>query len=170
MIRLVAPVLVLAPSLLLGAPAFAQETGDPYAACAALPDNAARLSCFDTTYAAQGPVRERSAEVTRVETFGLSNRAAERAAERAAGPAESEAQAEPEFTLAANVSEAFEDGLGKQVLLLDNGQLWRETPGSTMRNALPRQGWQASISQSWSGAYQMRFEGKRGYLQVMRIR
>ena len=169
MIRFIAPVLALTPVLFLTAPAFAQEADDPYAACAALPDNAARLSCFDTTYAAQGPVRERNAEVTRVETFGLSNRAAERAAERAAGP-ESEAQAEPEFTLAALVSEAFVDGLGKQVLLLDNGQLWRETPGSTMRNALPRQGWQASISQSWSGAYQMRFEGKRGYLQVMRVR
>ena len=154
--------------LAIAAPALAQEDADPFAVCAAMSDNAARLSCFDTTFAAQRPIREQRSAATRAETFGLSGREAERATETV--NSERGQPAEEEFTLAANVTEAFVDGLGKHVMLLDNGQLWRETPGSTMRNALPRQGWQASISQSWSGAYQMRFEGKRGYLQVMRIR
>ena len=58
----------------------------------------------------------------------------------------------------------------KRVLLLDNGQLWRETTGSTMRGSPPAAGSQASISESWSGAYQMRVQGRRGFIRITRMR
>jgi hypothetical protein len=32
-----------------------------------------------------------------------------------------------------------------------------------------REGWVAAITRHWSGAYEMRFEGRSGYLRVERI-
>jgi hypothetical protein len=157
--------LLAALPLALAVPVAAQDENDPYAACAALTDSGARLACFDTTYAGQRAGSAERTEARRLENFGFGNNAPpqrEAAAEEAA--------AEPEFTLSAAITEAFVDGLGKRVLLLDNGQLWRETTGSTMRGSAPGAGMQASISQSWSGAYQMRVDGRRGYIRVARVR
>jgi len=129
-------------------------------------ESAARLGCFDTTYAGQQAGRTQQTEEQRAENFGLRNSTPAREEEQP----DREDPAEAEFTLSAAVTEAFVDGLGKRVLLLDNGQLWRETTGSTMRGSPPQAGSQASISESWSGAYQMRIEGRRGYIRATRIR
>ena len=157
---------VLLP-LAIAVPVFAQEDRDPYVACAAMTESDARLSCFDTAYAAQRAGRTQRVEQERAENFGLGNNAPVR------GEPDEEDREEPaeaEYTLAATVTEAFIDGLGKRVLLLDNGQLWRETTGSTMRGSPPAAGSPANISESWSGAYQMRVEGRRGFIRITRIR
>lgn len=140
-------------------PALAQDD-DPYAACAAMGDDAARLACFDTTYAQQKVViaeQEEIEEREREEVFGF--REEDAVIERA----------EEEANLTATVAEVLQGARRSQVLLLDNGQLWREIDGSTMRNRV-RDGWTASISRHWSGAYEMRFEGRSGYLRVTRVR
>lgn len=148
----------LIPALLVAAPAMAQDD-DPYAACAATTDDAARLACFDTTYAEQRVViAERAVEEEREreEIFGF--REQDDALERAEG----------EVTLTATVQEVLQGSRRSQVFLMDNGQLWREIQGSTMRNRV-REGWVAEISRHWSGAYEMRFEGRGGYLRVARM-
>ena len=152
--------LIALPVICLATPAAAQEADDPYAACAALADDGERLACFDSTYARQVVViaeREEQAEQQRDEIFGF--RGEDAAIERE----------EEDFSLTATVAEALEGARRSQVLLLDNGQLWREISGSTMRNRV-RDGWTATITRHWSGAYEMRFEGRSGYLRVTRIR
>ena len=164
------PAAVLSLALLplaAAAQAQAQVDNDPYAVCAAMTESAARLGCFDTTYAGQQAGRTQQTEEQRAENFGLRSSAA---AAREEEQPDGQVPAEAEFTLSAAVTEAFVDGLGKRVLLLDNGQLWRETTGSTMRGSPPAAGSQASISESWSGAYQLRIEGRRGYIRATRIR
>lgn len=146
-------------ALLLAMPASAQED-DPYAACAAMADDAARLACFDSTYASQRVVNAERAvarEREREEVFGF--REEDDVLERA----------EEDVSVTATVAEVLQGARRSQVLLLDNGQLWREIQGSTMRNRV-REGWVATISRHWSGAYEMRFEGRSGYLRVARIR
>lgn len=146
----------------LSAPAMAQED-DPYAPCAAMTDSAQRLACFDTTYAAQRVVIAERAEATeaeRAEVFGF--REEDRVVERAEETAE-------EVTLSGTVAELLQGSGRSRVIRLDNGQLWREVSGSTLRNR-PREGWVATISRHWSGVYEMRFEGRSGYLRVARVR
>lgn len=177
MIRYAIPAALVAFAI----PAAAQSGDDPYAACAATPDNAARLACFDETYARNAVVRAAASETEaqralreeqrRIDEFGLaaSMREDRREAQRAANPAAAEETEDDELAITATVTEAFKDGLGRNVLLLDNGQLWREGGDSRMFFA-PQPGWQARITRHWSGAYEMRFEGQRGYLRVTRLR
>ena len=140
-------------------PANAQDSDDPYAPCVAMTDDAARLACFDATHADQQVViaqQEEVAEERREEVFGFREQDAVLE------------DANDESTLTVTVTEVLRGAQRSQVLLLDNGQLWREISGSTLRNR-PREGWQGTISRHWSGAYEIRFEGRRGYLRVARV-
>ncbi|MEL1252041.1 hypothetical protein [Aurantiacibacter gilvus] len=159
MLRLTATALALPLLALVAIPAQAQDENDPYAPCAAMTDDAARLACFDSTYASQRvviaeQVEEREAAVEEVFGFRDEDRIVERTDE--------------EITVTATVSEILQGARRSQVLLLDNGQLWREVSGSTLRNRV-REGWSATISRHWSGVYEMRFEGRTGYLRVERM-
>ena len=164
------------------------QGNDPYDACAALTDDAARLECFDTAYAqsrSSQASRERAAaeqaqraEEVRAREFGLSptERQERRDDVAAADPQagedlarleEEEAEAR-DFSLEVRVAEVWQDGTRKRILRLDNGQLWRETSGSTLRNRV-QEGWQGTITRHWSGAYEIRFEGRNGYVRIARI-
>ncbi|MGB3797508.1 MAG: hypothetical protein WA957_14545 [Alteraurantiacibacter sp.] len=142
----------------VSAPALAQDA-DPYAACADTRGDAARLACFDRTYQEQRVViaeREVVEEQTREEVFGF--REDDAVLERE----------EEEIALTTTVAEVLQGSRRSQVLLMENGQLWREINGSTLRNRI-REGWTATITRHWSGAYEMRFEGRSGYLRVARV-
>ena len=154
------PVRYLAALALIALSVPAQAQDDPYADCAATSDDAARLACFDATYARQQVViaqQEEREEREREEVFGF--REEDDALERA----------DEEVNVTATVAEVLRGSGRSQVLLLDNGQLWREISGSTLRNRA-REGWVATISRHWSGAYEIRFEDRTGYLRVTRIR
>lgn len=173
---------------MLAAPAGAQGQEDPYGACAALTQDAQRLDCFDTTYAqsqSSQAARERvaaeqaqRAEQMREQEFGLSVSERQERREEVAGadPAaaedlarlEQDAARAREFSVEATIAEIWQDGARKRILRLDNGQLWRETSGSTLRNRV-QEGWQGTITRHWSGAYEIRFEGRNGYLRIARI-
>ena len=147
---------------MLAVPAAAQDSeADPYAECAAIEGDAERLECFDATYVSQRVViaeRVEQAEEVREEVFGFREEdAVLRRAE------------DSDAAVTATVSEVLQGARRSQVLLLDNGQLWREISGSTLRNRI-RDGWNATITRHWSGAYEMRFEGRSGYLRVARVR
>ena len=153
--------LLLAPALAIFAtPAAAQDSANPYAACAAITDNAQRLACFDATYAEQTVViaeREEAVAAQREEVFGF--REQDDVIER-----------QPEAAvLTVTVQEILQGNRRSQVLLMDNGQLWREIDGGTLRNRV-REGWTGTITRHWSGAYEIRFEGRSGYLRVARMR
>ncbi|KLI64572.1 hypothetical protein [Aurantiacibacter marinus] len=155
--------IILASPILaaLAVPANAQDAADdPYGECAAIEDSAERLECFDNTYARQRVViaeRAVRAEEERAEVFGFRDE-----------DAVLERTRDPDASITATVSEVLQGALRSQVLLMDNGQLWREISGSTLRNRI-REGWTATITRHWSGAYEMRFEGRTGYLRVARV-
>ena len=173
-------------------PATAQPTDDPYARCATLGADAERLACFDETYARSHELRAeretREAE-TRDEEFGFSQRDLEerRAAQEQEPARQTPSQAtrasEPDSRAADQVDEADEtkadaivatiqaasDGARRALMVLDNGQVWREVDGSTMRNRV-REGVKVTITRHWSGAYEMRLEARSGYLRVERVR
>ena len=146
-------------TLLLAVPAQAQD--NPYADCAGIANDVARLACFDSVYAEQVVViaeREEQVEEQREEVFGFREE-----------DAVIEDEDEEDVTLAVTVAEVLQGSRRDQVLLMENGQLWREIDGSTLRNRV-REGWSGTVSRHWSGAYEIRFEGRRGYLRVARVR
>ena len=156
------PLLAIMPSICLAAPAAAQQMpADPYAPCVAMEVDAERLACFDATHAAQQVVLAQAAqqaEERREEAFGFRGE-----------DAVIEVAREEEARLTVTVAEVLQGQRRSQVLLMDNGQLWRETDGSTLRNRV-REGWSGEVTRHWSGAYEIRFEGRSGYLRVARMR
>jgi len=171
---MIRPAVLALFSLALAAPLVAQNDGDPYAACAAMTADAERLACFDTTHAQRATARAEAmaqAAVRAEREFGLAQSGREEPGESETAASEADrADAEDgEITIAAMVAEASLNDVGRNTVVLDNGQVWREISGSNMR-VLPRAGWQARVTQSWSGGYQMRFDGRRGFLRVMRVR
>jgi|GEM_PF-3212609 len=74
------------------------------------------------------------------------------------------APAEKTFTIARR----WKDPVGKQVFLLENGQVWKETDGSRMPNN--RKSKTIRIKKAWSGGYRAYFEGKTGFGRIKRIR
>ena len=159
MLRLTAATLALPLLALTAVPAQAQDDEDPYAPCAAMTDDSARLACFDETYADQRVVIaerivEREAAVEEVFGFREEDRIVERT--------------EEDITVTTTIAEVLQGARRSQVFLLSNGQLWREVSGSTLRNRV-REGWTVTVSRHWSGAYELRVEGRNGYLRVERI-
>jgi hypothetical protein len=132
-----------------------------------LNSDAERLACFDETYARSAEMRaerERQQAETREGQFGLPVRE-----QMASGPdgRQNLEQDGTEPGITAKIAAVSEEGR-RAVVQLDNGQVWRETDGSTMRNRV-REGWTATITRHWSGAYEMRFAERSGYLRVARV-
>ena len=146
----------------------------PFNACGAIVDNAARLACFDAALAALPRAQEAAAERSEAEiiaSFGLPS------GETAApGPS---AEVDPATTLVRDedgklaISSRVADVLTATgrlpVILLENGQLWRQG-GQSGRGLRPRAGLVATVTPSGFGGYRMRFEGRTGFLSVTRIR
>lgn len=166
--------------LLAASPALAQDD-DPYAPCAAMGEDAARLACFDATFAEQRVVRaeeaerrieeERLAEQRRIEEARLAEQRRieeERLAEERAIAEYGLEDRDADREITSEVVDVFTDRSGRALVTLENGQIWREVGGSSMRYA-PESG-TATIEPHWSGAYTMRFEGRRGFLRVQRYR
>lgn len=159
------------------------QVEDPYAECAAMVDDAQRLSCYDATHAERVVVLA-DAERRRIEEARLAEqrrieeaRLAEQRAAEEARLAEERRIAEygmpgnddeDDVEIRAEVSDFFTDRSGRALITLDNGQMWREVGGSSMR--YPPSSGIATVEPHWSGAFTMRFEGRRGFLRVERYR
>lgn len=162
---------------LLAAPASAQ-TVKPFVDCAALANDAERLECYDSAVAAISPALRAQAEERR-------KQAAARAAEAAAAAqAAREAEERDRFgregvrafrgsdlgveSVESTVTEVLRDNLGKVVVILENGQMWRQVDG----NAMPmiRTGTAVTIKRGAMGSYRMTPEKTSRTVQVMRMR
>jgi hypothetical protein len=160
----------------------------PMRACPAIADPLQRVACFDAGFNEAdrklGNDRVEKAKRTK-EEFGLTGPQIEdrREAERKAQAPE-QAQAAPaapvrtpapaatqeeQDRLVAKLQEVLTDGTGHKVFLLDNGQLWREMPGSTYRGIL-RGGFGVEIRKSMLGGYRMSITGRTGFYAVQRVR
>ena len=163
-------------------PLAAQEQ-DPYEACSVIADAGERLICFDATFAqmkATRVAREEAREARRAEEFGLTatqreqldEQRTEEAAELAArGDTVGAAAVAPQtddYSVVAEVAEVFSDGEGRQVIVLDNGQIWREKSNSSIRRGV-RAGDTVTISDDRFGLF-LRAEGRSGRMSVGRMR
>ncbi|MBX7527507.1 hypothetical protein [Qipengyuania vesicularis] len=176
-------------ALVIGAgPLAAQDTGaDPYGECARISEDAARLACFDATYVRESALASQRVEEEKEATedsFGfneneLRQREAERAAEVAAsapqsaevpGAVAAAQQPEPAFEgIRATITEVLTDRRGERVIMLSNGQIWRTTAVKSYRGSV-REGWVVEITEGTMGGYRMKFEDRRGFLGVRRVR
>jgi hypothetical protein len=163
----------------------------PLRDCPSIADPLERVACFDKGFAEAdrklGTDRVEKAVRTR-EEFGLTgSQLEEKRQEREAKerePVESKgvvAQATPAATptpeaadgdldrISDKISEVFTDGAQHKVFLLENGQIWRETTGSTYRGIL-RSGFEVEIRKSMMGGYRLTIDGRTGFFVVRRIR
>lgn len=152
-------------------PGLAQQGGgdSPYASCAAIAEDSARLACFDATFAKEDELKAEQAEVAKqekVETFGLS----ELDIQRREDIDDSASQPAEDGQITATVIEIFADRqIGKRLFVLDNGQIWRENQISRMKRN-PRVGQTVTISKESLGRFYLRVDGKRGFVDVLRMR
>ncbi|ANY21328.1 hypothetical protein A6F68_02839 [Tsuneonella dongtanensis] len=152
----------------------------PYEPCSRIEDNAARLQCFDATYAREEALvaaKESKKREDAVENFGFSEADIEKR-ERAARPDSAERQASAAVStetpmdgkaIQATITEVLTDQRGNHVLLLDNGQIWRSTAAKNYRGSV-RAGWKVEIKEGKFAGYRLTFEGKTGFLGVERVR
>ena len=164
--------LMLASPLVLTGTALAQEADSPspYAKCAEIADDMSRLACFDETFAGETTrVAEAKAERERraEEQFGLTP-AQVRARAEAAGEKVPEADG---AQVSGTVLEVYVESRSRlRRFLLDNGQLWAETTASTTLRRNPKAGQEATIKAGPFGSFQLRVEGKNGFIRVKRLR
>ena len=169
----------------LSVPLAAQDgAADPYEPCSLIADGDARLACFDRTFAEQkatSAARADAQAVRRAEDFGLTatqreeldeERAQEAADLAARGDLAGAAAVAPDlsddYEVSASVVEVFTDGGRRQVIVLDNGQIWREKSNNTIRRGV-REGDSVVISDDRFG-YFLRAEGRSGKMSVGRMR
>ena len=146
----------------------------PFRECGKIAETAQRLACFDGALArsdADAKAREARRERRLKEDFGLSaTQMAERERERERSgtyqPVQSEAEPEQ---IESTISEVFTDGNGKKVFLLANGQVWRETAGSTYKGIL-RANWPARIKKARFGGFRLSINERTGFFSVQRLR
>ena len=154
-------------------PALAQDAEESaYAPCAEIADDMQRLACFDATYAREGEILAQKAEARRqetVENFGLSTLQIQAREEAERGP-DAVTELDEEGRIIATVVGVFvNDRSGKRIFQLDNGQIWAEAQVSRMRRN-PREGQEVTISKASFGRYQLRIDGRRGVVDVRRMR
>lgn len=143
----------------------------PFRECGGLAGAEARLACFDSALkASDADASARSARRSRRarEDFGLS---APQIAERermSDAPAAAADDAEPD-RIESVLQAVFTDGRGKNVFLLANGQVWRETNASTYRGII-REGWTAEVRKGGIGGFRLSFKDRTGMFAVERLR
>ncbi|WP_299191411.1 hypothetical protein [uncultured Erythrobacter sp.] len=157
-------------SLTFSAAAAAQNSDESvYAPCAQIADDSQRLACFDATYARETELLAQQAEEGRQETaanFGLS---AVQIEQRNIAEGNPDAVAE-NGQISGSVVEIYTDNRSnKRLFILDNGQIWAETQVSRMQRH-PRLGAQVTVSEASFGGYRLRVDGRRGYVDVRRVR
>lgn len=168
---LVAMVLALASAV----PAHAASSLDgKLVSCAGETDNAKRLACYDAAVAtisveAKAATDKRAAEAA---VLAVEKAKVDEAAKQAAFGAErlnrGKTPADSFTRLDAKVAEVLTATDGMAVILLDNGQLWRQTTGM----ALPpvRTGDAAIITVGAMGSFQIELVRQRREFKVKRVR
>lgn len=149
-------------ALAMSAPAFGQEVQTdalerPLNTCRAQADDAERLACYDRTlddiFGVDAELQAKR-EKTRKDRFGL--------------PTDGSGLQMTELT--AIVSEVDEDLRTRAVTFaLENGQVWRLGSTGGLRARIKR-GMEVVISESGTGGYRLRVEGKPGFRGVDRVR
>lgn len=166
----------IAATSFLAGPAFARQAPanptDPIYACAAIPEDAARLACFDDAVAALRTKEEagivRTIDVEQIETiekesFGFSMPSLPGIFSRASS-GEKKAEREQIDEISVAIKSARIQGVtGKAIVTLENGQTWEQTdtakvPASTLKKAK-----NARVRKAALGSYMMIIDEGRSF-------
>ena len=155
---------VLGLAALAGA-SMAAEPPDPalkgLAGCAGVAEAAARAACYDDAYAALSRavsageimiVQRQEAQAAQRSAFGLNLPALTIFDRGAQAPLES---------VTGEVKRAYRDELGKWVVVLADGAVWRQIDSEVIAPP-PRAGSRVEIRKAAFGSYFMRVDGQRG--------
>ena len=166
---------VVGVALAVAAPAHAASPlDDKLVGCAGEADNAKRLSCYDATVAtisaeAKAVSDKREAEMA---VLAAEKAKADEAAKQAAFGAErlnrGQVPTDKITRVDAKVSEVLTASDGMAVLVLDNGQLWRQTTGMPLPSV--RNGDAVIITASALGGFQAELVRQQRGFKVKRIR
>jgi hypothetical protein len=178
---------ILPPAIYLSLAALAAGTAGAHAqsadldallSCRSLDEAAERLACFDAASAAlagvqaasgvaAAPAASENAEARREAEFGADDFRGSFEARRAA-----EKNGEAELTsIEVAVLEIGRTASGKALIILENGQVWRQidSDGVYFRAPSSLDGVTAAISQGALGSYRMKL-GKNRVIRVRRLR
>lgn len=124
--------------------------------CLTIADDAQRLACYDAAAQAVSAAEETRRQAP-VEAFGRSGDAVAAAA-----------GIEALDRLSANIAQVFEGPAGKLVLILDNGQQWRQSQREMLPGVKP--GDAVTIKKGALGSFKLTLERIRRTIAVKRYR
>ncbi len=170
-------IVMIAGAALLATPVSAQSL-KPFTDCAAIVDDEQRLECYDKAASAISPAIRAEVEQRR-------KLAAARAAEAAAAAEAARAAKERDrfgregvrgfrgsdedvAEIQSDVTEVLRDSTGKMIIVLENGQMWRQVDGSTMGSI--RAGSTVTVKRGSLGSYRLVPEKGNRTFQVIRMR
>lgn len=176
----------LAAALLATAATAAAQPVPALLACSAKVDAAERLACYDSAVKAMSSearaiAEQREAQASRLAAAALAAEEAAKAEAAARAAAEQKDRfgregirglggSDPERVeqLAATVSETLRDSFGKSVIVLDNGQMWRQADDFPLPNVRPGTG--VVVKRGAMGSYRMVLEKMNRTILVVRMR
>ncbi|GAB4533747.1 MAG: hypothetical protein Kow00133_21470 [Amphiplicatus sp.] len=184
MFRIVAG-FVIAAVAVQSAPAQTKDAVAEVLACRSIEDDAQRLACLDEAAAGlAAAVSGAQASAAPAEdpaaTFGFNRQepvrtedefGAEDLPKQAAAPVEKEEEGRDIRELRARVLESGANPFGKAILVLENGQVWRQLDSDNVRLRIPRGvAATAIIKKSALGGYRMTVEPLGRTIRVRRVK
>lgn len=161
----------------MATPSYAQVEG--FRACAGILSDSERLACYDAAVAKLGAAEAAAIEQRRVTAKAEAERAAAQAKEAAAKaqvaafgaegvPGKGAVKSDNLDKLSGAVAEVFTSGLGYIVVVMDNGQIWRQTEAATLPPI--RSGDPVTIKKGLLGNYRLTFDKQGRTIRVKRFR
>lgn len=145
---------------------------DPIYACAAIPDDSARLACFDEAVSALRTKEEaglvQTIDVAQIETiekeaFGFSMPSLPGLFSRAAS-GEKKAEREQVEEITVTVKSARIQGVtGKVIVTLENGQTWEQIDTAKIQASSLRKAKEARVRKAALGSFMMTVDGGRSF-------
>lgn len=166
----------VAASTLAAGPALArQATGnptDPIYACASIPEDAARLACFDEAVAALRTKEEAGlvqtvdvGEIEKIEkeAFGFSFPSLPSIFSRNTDSDSKPKREEVDEIYAAVKSARIQGVTGKAIVVLENGQTWEQTDTAKINASSLRKAKEARVRKAALGSFMMTVDGGRAF-------
>lgn len=175
---LLAPLLAAA---LIAAPAQADDTAinptDPVYACASVPEDSARLACFDAAVATLRSQEEaglvQTIDVAQIqniekEAFGFSMPSLPALFSRSASDGSKDSRDDIDEITVAVKSARIQGVTGRALVVLENGQTWEQIDTVKVQATSMRKAKEARIRKAALGSFMMTVDGGRGF-RVKRI-
>ncbi len=146
---------------------------DPIYACTAIPDDAARLACFDDAVGAL-QTRESAGQIQTIDvaqieaierdTFGFSMPSLPAIFNRSANAESNAPQREDITEITVAIKSARSQGVtGRVIVVLENGQTWEQIDTTTVNSSTLRKAKEARVKKAALGSFLLSIDGARSF-------